>query len=166
MRGVICEVVSDLIDKMGYQAITACDGNEALDIFRDRQAQIDLVIVDMVMPGLSGEEVADAMRAIAPDIKVILTSGFPEAEEVQSAMRDTRQTFLQKPLQSKTLSATISVSCWRCSLKFLWPDLFFRQGRSCSVFKCVEPIDGVLDVFFAFVFPYARGPESFVFTLL
>ncbi len=104
---VICEVVSDLIDKMGYQAIIACDGNEALDIFRDRQEQIDLVIVDMVMPGLSGEEVVDAMRAIVPGIKAILISGFPEAEEVQSAMRDTRQTFLQKPLQSKTLSATI-----------------------------------------------------------
>jgi CheY-like chemotaxis protein len=104
---VICEVTADIINKMGYRTITTCDGEEALDIFHARQDEVDLVIVDMVMPGLSGEQVVDAMRKMAPDIKVILISGYPESEEVQKAMRDTRQAFLQKPLQPKLLSATI-----------------------------------------------------------
>lgn len=104
---VICEVTSDIISKMGYQTIITCDGAEALEIFQARQDEIDLVIVDMVMPGLSGEQVVEAMRKIVPDIKAILISGFPDAKEVQEAMRDTRQAFLQKPLQSKSLSATI-----------------------------------------------------------
>lgn len=104
---VICDVTADIINQLGYQAITTCSAEAAIEIFRERQSEIDLVIVDMVMPGLSGERVVEAMREMVPDIKAILISGFPEAEEVQHAMRDTRQAFLQKPLQSKTLSATI-----------------------------------------------------------
>jgi DNA-binding NtrC family response regulator len=104
---VICDVVGDIISQMGYQAITAGSGEAALDIFRSHRDQIDLVIIDMVMPDMPGYQVIEAIRAMAPEIKAILISGFPESEAVQHAMRDTRQVFLQKPLQTGTLSTAI-----------------------------------------------------------
>ena len=104
---VICDVVGDIISQMGYQAITAGSGEAALDLFRSHRDQIDLVIIDMVMPDMPGYQVIEAIRAMAPEIKAILISGFPESEPVQHAMRDTRQVFLQKPLQTGTLSTAI-----------------------------------------------------------
>ena len=85
---VICEVVGDIITQMGYQIITACNGEEALEIFSANQEKIDLAIIDMVMPDMSGFPFAPGRRQTG-------------------AMRDPRQAFLQKPLQPGSLSTTI-----------------------------------------------------------
>lgn len=101
------EMIAQKISPLGYHVITANNGVAALEIFHTDPGQIDLVIIDMVMPGLSGDKVIRSMRAVAPDIKIILMSGFTESDAVQAAMRDTRQAFLQKPFQLETLSNTI-----------------------------------------------------------
>ncbi len=104
---VIRNLLKKILTKQGYQVVLAEDGHKALDILRQDTEGIDLAIIDMVMPDMLGDQVVEAMRELAPNVKFILISGFPESEIVQTAMRDTRQAFLQKPVQPGTLSNTI-----------------------------------------------------------
>jgi two-component system, cell cycle sensor histidine kinase and response regulator CckA len=104
---VLSDLYAKIIRKLGYNIISAHNGKEALALFRVHKEHIDLAILDMVMPDLSGDQVADAMRELVPDLKIILISGNPETEVVQRAMRDTRQAFLQKPLQADSLGKAI-----------------------------------------------------------
>jgi two-component system, cell cycle sensor histidine kinase and response regulator CckA len=61
----------------GYDVLTAVDGADALDTFARRRGEVDLVLLDLSMPALSGWEVMDRMLAIDPDVKIVVCSGYP-----------------------------------------------------------------------------------------
>jgi len=88
---------------LDYEVITAGDGETALEIYKDRREEIDMVIIDMIMPGMNGEEVYNKLKETDPDVKVLISSGYsvdglPEGFGVQN-----REQFLQKPFDLKTL---------------------------------------------------------------
>ena len=88
---------------LDYEVIAASAGQEAVDIFESRHAEIDMVILDMIMPEMNGEEVYLKLKEIDPKVKVLISSGYsmdglPEGFGVQKAER-----FLQKPFDLKTL---------------------------------------------------------------
>jgi two-component system cell cycle sensor histidine kinase/response regulator CckA len=69
-------VVRDALEESGYQIWEASDGSEALNIWKTRASQIDLLLADMAMPGgLNGRQLADRLRRERPGLKVIFTSG-------------------------------------------------------------------------------------------
>jgi two-component system, cell cycle sensor histidine kinase and response regulator CckA len=72
---------SRMLQRLGYRVITAADGREAVEIYRARQAEIDLVILDLTMPHLDGVQAFSELRAIEPDVRVVLASGYA-AEDV------------------------------------------------------------------------------------
>ncbi|MCU0531834.1 MAG: response regulator, partial [Syntrophales bacterium] len=73
---MMLDIGRDLLQTMGYRVITARDGEEAVEVYRGRSEEIDLVLLDIVMPKMGGGQAFDCIRAINPAVKVLLLSGF------------------------------------------------------------------------------------------
>jgi CheY-like chemotaxis protein len=91
----------------GYDLITAADGMEGVVQFKKHYDTIDLVILDMAMPVMSGRETYIEIRKINPPVKVILSSGFRQDRRVQEIIDMGASAFLQKPYSLTTLIRTI-----------------------------------------------------------
>ena len=104
---VMTEVTGAILKKLGYRVLTAADGEEAVAIYSTLENSIDLVIMDVVMPGMGGGEAIDLIRSINPSVKVILCSGYSMEGAVKAIMDKGVQTFLKKPFQLDELSRTI-----------------------------------------------------------
>jgi PAS domain S-box-containing protein len=103
----VAEVGGDLLEALGYRACTVGSGREALSVYREKGRQIDLVILDMVMPGLSGEETFARLREVNPQVKVILSSGYSIDSCARHIMAQGCNGFLQKPYALRDLSRII-----------------------------------------------------------
>jgi len=93
IKGVLTDEPTDILE--------AADGTEALNIFREQYADIDLVILDMIMPGIKGDEVLREMRNIRKDVKVIISSGYMSEEQRDSLKKYKVDGFLDKPFRDK-----------------------------------------------------------------
>lgn len=82
---IICETYCDMLLKLGYEVSTRISSIEALETFSVNPNDFDLVIMDQVMPRLSGLELADHMKRIRPDISIILCTGYSELITPQTA---------------------------------------------------------------------------------
>jgi len=101
-------VAEAMLEQIGFQAITAKDGVEAVEIFRKKQADISLVISDLSMPRMNGWETLTALRRIRPDIPVILSSGYDEAQAMNGKHSEQPQAFLAKPYRMKNLKDALA----------------------------------------------------------
>ncbi len=104
---VIRKLLERNLTKLGYNVITAENGLDAQKMIKANPEEIDLAIIDIMLPDLSGDQVVDAVRDLAPHIRFIMISGYPDSERVKDSMRDIRQAFLQKPIHPKALANTI-----------------------------------------------------------
>jgi PAS domain S-box-containing protein len=104
---MIIDVGKRMLEKLGYETLTAINGSEAVDIYKTRGDDIDLVILDMVMPKISGGETFDRLKEINPDIKVILCSGYSIDGKATEILQRGCTAFIQKPFNMKTLSRHI-----------------------------------------------------------
>ena len=103
----IVPAVISMQDKLGYETLTAMNGNEAIEIYKSRGKDISLVILDMVMPKISGGETFDRLKKINPAIKVILCSGYSIDGQASEILKRGCKAFIQKPFNLKTLSEHI-----------------------------------------------------------
>ncbi|HTL53951.1 MAG TPA: response regulator, partial [Planctomycetota bacterium] len=92
-----------MLQKFGYQVLTASDGREGVDLFRQRQNDIHVVLLDMTMPQMSGEEAFREITRIRPGVSVILSSGYSEQEAVSRFGFDGLAGFIQKPYRTMEL---------------------------------------------------------------
>jgi len=90
-------VTKRILSRIGMKAVLARDGKEGARMFGEMAKEIDLVILDLTMPRMSGEEALQQIRAIDPQAKVLLTSGYSEQDAVSRFADDTLAGFLQKP---------------------------------------------------------------------
>jgi len=104
---MIVDVGKRMLEKLGYETLTAMNGAEALEIYKSRRKEIKLVILDMVMPKISGGETFDRLKKINPAIKVILCSGYSIDGQATEILKRGCKTFIQKPFNLKTLSQNI-----------------------------------------------------------
>jgi len=93
----LVELARDVLELEGYEVLTAGDGGLGVELFRERSGDVDLVLLDLTMPTLGGSEVFRKLRAIAPEIKVVLMSGFGDDGNVDSLRRLGLDGFLRKP---------------------------------------------------------------------
>jgi CheY-like chemotaxis protein len=99
-----------LLEESGFHVVTARDGCEAVELFREQAHAIDCVLLDLTMPRLDGEETLRELRRIRGDVPVVLTSGYSAKElEVRFADLPTAG-FLQKPFQLKSLVAILKAA--------------------------------------------------------
>ena len=89
--------------------LAAPDGKTGLALYREHQAEISLVLLDLSMPGISGEETFRQLRALDPRVRVILSSGYDESEVSARFAGQALTGFLQKPYRMADLAAAISL---------------------------------------------------------
>jgi len=100
-------LMEQVLREFGYRVILATDGLDALDRFRESRKSIDLVLLDLIMPRLSGPETAAELRLLAPAVKILFSSGYP-AEIVQGRQLLCREEdFVVKPVRPLDLLRTI-----------------------------------------------------------
>ncbi|MBW2646990.1 MAG: response regulator, partial [Deltaproteobacteria bacterium] len=104
---IILDVGSELLTSLGYTVIRASSGKEAVDIYRDKKDEIDLVILDIVMPIMGGGETYDLLKGIKSDIKVILSSGYSIDKKSDDIIVGGVNDFLQKPFNVEVLSQKV-----------------------------------------------------------
>jgi len=104
---IMRQAAGAILKKCGYEVLTASDGLQALQIFGKRYQEIACVLLDLVMPQKSGEQVYLEMKKIDSRVKVIMTSGFKQDERVTFALAQGVNAFIQKPYTLEKLSEVI-----------------------------------------------------------
>ena len=100
---MILEVEKELMEALGYDVLTARDGKEAIEVYKEKWDKIDIVLMDMVMPNMSGGEAYDRMKEINPRVKVLLASGYSIDGEAKEILARGCDGFIQKPCTIKEL---------------------------------------------------------------
>jgi PAS domain S-box-containing protein len=104
---MIIEVGGGLLRELGYTVIAARSGPEAIALYRERRAEIALVVMDMIMPGMGGSETYDRLKEIDPGLKVLLSSGYSINGQASQIMARGCNGFIQKPFNLGQLSLKI-----------------------------------------------------------
>lgn len=94
---IIRETASEILEELGYQVLCARDGKEGLDIYKNNQELINVIILDMIMPKMNGRECFAQLRKINPEVKVLISSGFTSEEAMRNINIDDAAGFLKKP---------------------------------------------------------------------
>jgi CheY-like chemotaxis protein len=105
----VLAIGSEMLRELGFEVITASDGRKAVEVFKNR-SDICLVILDLTMPHMDGEQCFRELRLLKPDVKVIMSSGFSEHEVVQKFLGKGLAGFVQKPYKMSTFRNVISSS--------------------------------------------------------
>ena len=103
VRDLTCRI----LQKLGYQVLTAASGEAAIEIGRSYAGQVALLLTDVVMPNMSGRQVADALLQIRPGLRVLFLSGYTENTVVHHGVLDSTVDFLPKPFSREVLGQKI-----------------------------------------------------------
>ncbi|MEW5949611.1 MAG: response regulator [Thermodesulfobacteriota bacterium] len=104
---MIRDVGRELLEELGYKVFIAKDGEEAVDIYKANKGGIDLVILDMIMPGTGGGETYDRLKEIDPVVTVLLSSGYSINGEASKILERGCRGFIQKPFNMGGLSSKV-----------------------------------------------------------
>jgi CheY-like chemotaxis protein len=104
---MIINVSREILETLGYNVIVANNGEAAIETYREKKDEIDLVILDMIMPGIGGGEVFDILKTSNPRIKVILSSGYSVDGRPAKMLERGCSGFIQKPYTMSDLSHAI-----------------------------------------------------------
>jgi len=96
------------LERYGYTVLKAEAGREGLDVFRRFTSEIGVVILDLTMPGMSGEETLVELTKIRADVKVILSSGYDEVETLRHFAGVAPAGFIQKPYTAAALVSKVN----------------------------------------------------------
>ena len=104
---IILKMSSKILEKLGYRVLRASSGKKALEVYEAEKGGIDLVILDMVMPGMGGGDTFDRIRAIEPHAKVLFLSGYSLDDEASEILKRGCEGLIEKPFKVKELSRRI-----------------------------------------------------------
>jgi PAS domain S-box-containing protein len=104
------QVGRDILERQGYRVMMAENGREAIEIYSDYQDQINLVLLDVIMPDLNGDQVFLELKKCNPNIVVIVASGYNVNRQISTMLNSGCVDFIQKPFQSQTLSAKVRMA--------------------------------------------------------
>jgi signal transduction histidine kinase len=106
-ESAIREIAEQALKAGGYMVFCASNGNEAMQIVKGLAKPIDLLVTDVVMPGMSGRELAEKLVEIQPSIKVLYLSGYTDDSVVRHGLSHSQVNFLQKPFTPRSLAQKI-----------------------------------------------------------
>jgi two-component system cell cycle sensor histidine kinase/response regulator CckA len=101
------DMAETMLEVLGYTVVSAADGVEALEVFREHRERIQCVLLDLTMPRMGGWETLAALRAIREDLPVILASGYDEARVMAGDHPQRPQAFLGKPYRMADLQGAL-----------------------------------------------------------
>jgi CheY-like chemotaxis protein len=105
---LVRNVAARMLSHLGYRVVTAADGTEAVEYYRAYRQEIALVVIDMVMPSMSGRECFRALKEIDPQVKAILSTGYDHNLAVQEILDEGMHGFVQKPYELSQLSQVVA----------------------------------------------------------
>ncbi len=100
-------VMSRILERLGYTLLLAETGEEALDLFRERGETIDLLMTDVVMPGMNGRDLVEAVRALRPGVQCLFISGYTHDVISNRGVLGAGVHFLEKPFTTEGLASTV-----------------------------------------------------------
>ena len=103
----VLDMMNDFLSHLGYRVFTASSGAEALAIYEKHQTDVRLVILDLVMPRMNGDEVFEKLRGYNPNARVICNSGYWDPGTVQRMLDDGLWKFLPKPISFPILKSLL-----------------------------------------------------------
>ena len=101
---MIIDVGAQILQKLGYEVLTARRGKEAIEIYRQYRQQVAVVILDLIMPQMSGRETYDRLKEVDPQVKVLLSSGYSLNGQATDILKRGCDGFIQKPFSMGDLS--------------------------------------------------------------
>jgi two-component system cell cycle sensor histidine kinase/response regulator CckA len=104
---MLVELLRRMLVRQGYRVIAARTGEEALALYAQHRAEIDLVITDLVMPGMDGRMLAEELLRRDPDVRILVSTGFSAQSDITSLLEGGIRGVVMKPYQSKLLYAGI-----------------------------------------------------------
>lgn len=104
---LVIAVGSQMLEKLGYQVECASSGEEAIKLYREKQDAIQLIILDMVLPGMGGGQIYDKLKEVNPAVKVLLSSGYTMDGTASDILNRGCNGFIQKPFNLKQLSLKV-----------------------------------------------------------
>ena len=106
---MVGEFAKKALERHGYTVLLADSGLAAIDVLRRHPGEIALVVLDLSMPGMSGEEALPEFRKIRPQVKVVVSSGYSEAETMTLFKGQQVSGFIQKPYTSQGIAEKVMV---------------------------------------------------------
>jgi PAS domain S-box-containing protein len=104
---MVRDIGNEILRSYGYQVVLACDGLEALEIYESRGADIDLVVLDLLMPKLGGKDTLTGLKKLDPAIKVIICSGYGSRKNGLQQMMASGINVVQKPFKPEELVSAV-----------------------------------------------------------
>jgi CheY-like chemotaxis protein len=104
---VVRDIASKMLSQYGYKVISATTGRDALAKYRDRRDSISLIILDLIMPEMDGRACLKEVLNLAPEAKVLIASGYSDAETVNDVMTFGAKGFIEKPYNTRVLLQTV-----------------------------------------------------------
>ncbi len=100
-------VTREVLESEGYRVLEAADAKDGITIGENFRDDIDLLLSDVVMPGMNGRDMARKLIEVKPELRVIFMSGYTDNPVLREAFADTRTVYLQKPFTVQTLRTRI-----------------------------------------------------------
>ncbi len=94
---VILNLVRNILSRQGFDILIARSGRQACEIFEQEKDRIDLVILDMIMPGMDGKETYEKLKRFSPHMRVIISSGYGKVDSPIEVSQEKKTGFVQKP---------------------------------------------------------------------
>ncbi len=104
---IVLDVGTQMLEKIGYCVYKAKNGKEAIALFREHKARVNLVILDLRMPEMDGECAYELLKEIKPDVKVLISSGCSLRDQASQNLKYGCNGFIQKPFNLNALSQKI-----------------------------------------------------------
>jgi CheY-like chemotaxis protein len=106
-EALVRDLSREILEEIGYEVVVAQDGSEGLRICKEFERSIDLMITDVVMPRMSGRELAEAVATLRPDTRVLYMSGYTDDAIVRHGILDDDAFFIQKPFSPDSLALKV-----------------------------------------------------------
>lgn len=104
---IIRDMAKEQLNNLGYLVMLAQNGQEGLELYKKKQHEIDGIILDVVMPVMSGRDCFDALKKFDPDVKTIISSGFSRNDQIDAFKKAGADCFLAKPYDQKSLTEAL-----------------------------------------------------------
>ena len=104
---LILDVTREMLKHLGFDVMTAENGMQAVDLLGDEGVSCDLIILDLMMPGMDGSTTFQRLRELRPALPVLLSSGYAVNEQANEVMDQGCEGFIQKPFNMKQLSQKV-----------------------------------------------------------
>jgi len=104
---VVRNLTRQVLEQAGYKVVESSRGKEAIRLYSENDRAVDLLLTDVVMPEMSGKEVADQLTALKPELKVLFMSGYTDEAIVHHGVLDSNIEFIQKPFTPAALARKV-----------------------------------------------------------